>query len=227
MTQSEDTNTKTSRTTEFGERARALRDWLVQVVKDYTSLSRRLEGSWAQEVFAYPDGKCQEVKIANFPTARRSYLPPLPKSKPRYGDRLKQANRKIAKERPWTVGIYEGIAAVDLIFKQKLEQKNRICLILLDSNLEIAFKEFLVNDSGTQYSDARLLQIFSSRTTVQNEIMQYINIDPKIWKKIDYYYKIRCKLVHERASVQISNNEIEDYRGVVEGVLNKMFGLRF
>ena len=205
----------------------SLHDWLVQVVKDYASLSRRLEGSWPEEVFKYPNGKIKEVKIANFPLAKKSYLPPLPQSKPRYGDRVKQVNRKIAKEKPWTIGIFEGIVATDLIFNQKLEQKNRICLILLDSTLEIAFKEYLVNDSGTAYGDARLLQIFSNRSLVQAEIARYKTFDQKIWKKIDYYYKIRCKLVHERASVQISNSEIEDYREVVERVLKELFQLKF
>lgn len=205
----------------------ALRDWLVQVVKDYASLSRRFEGAWSEKVFKYPKGEFVEVKIASFPLARKSYLPPLPKSKPRYGDRVKQANRKIAKEKPWTTGIYESIIAVDMIFNQKLEQKNRICLILLDSTLEIAFKEFLVNDSGTTYNDAALLQLFRNRTSVQNEVIKYTMIDPKIWKKIDYYYNIRCKLIHERASIQITDSEIEDYREVVEEVLRQLFKLKF
>jgi hypothetical protein len=206
----------------------ALRDWLVQVVKDYASLSRRLEGSWPEKVFVYPKGECQEVKITNFPTARKSYLPPLPKSKPRYGGRLKQANRKIAKEKPWTKGIYEGIIAADLIFNQKLDQKNRICLIVLDSTLEIAFKEFLVNDSGEYYADGRLLELFRSRHNVEMEIKRFKPlIDDKIWRMLDYYYNIRCKLVHERASVQITDSEIEYYREVAEGVLNELFKLRF
>lgn len=207
---------------------RALREWLIQVVKDYSSLSRRLEGTWPESVFNYPTGDYHRINIVNFPLAKKSYLPPLPKSKPRFGDRLEQENRKIAKEKPWTMGIYEGIVVTDLIFSQKLDQKNRISLIVLDSTLEIAFKEFLVNDSGHYYSDADLLDIFSRRNKVENELKRYKpNIDSITWRKIDYYYNIRCKLVHERASVQITDYQINDYREVVEAVLHELFGLTF
>lgn len=204
----------------------SLREWLVQIVKDYTSLSRRFEGYWPEKVFKYKTGTIKEVPITNFKTARKSYLPPLPESKPRYGKRIKQANKKIAMDKPWTIGLYEGIVAADLIFNQNLEQKNRICLILLDSTLEIAFKEYLVNDSGVAYSDVRWLQISNNRNAVQNEVKRRKRIGLKVWKKIDYYYKLRCKLVHERATVQISDGQIEDYRGVVEGILKQLFGLQ-
>jgi len=204
----------------------ALRGWLVQVVKDYASLSRRLEGEWPEKVFKYSKGKMVEVEIDNFPEAKKSYLPPLPKSKLRYGDLIKQANRKIAREKPWTTGLYEGIIAVDMIFNQKLEQKNRICLVLLDSVLEIAFKEFLVNESGRAYSDATLLKLFNNRNDVHNEIKKYINIGSEMWKKIDYYYRLRCKLIHERATVPVDDTEIEDYREVVQKGLKQLFKLQ-
>ena len=102
----------------------ALRDWLIQVVKDWTSLSRRLEGEWHEKIFRYPTGEIVVIEIDDFPKANRSYLPPLPKSKPRYGDRVKQLNRNVAQERPWTRGLYEGIIAVDLIFRQQETGQN-------------------------------------------------------------------------------------------------------
>lgn len=205
----------------------ALRNWLIKVVKDYSSLSRRLVSDWSDKVFKHVSGNIVTVDIGSFPTANKSYLPPLPKSKPRYGDLVKQTNRKIAKVKPWTTGLYEGIIAVDVIFKQRLKEKNRVCLILLDSTLEIAFKEYLVNESGQTYRDSRLLSLFSNRNSVQEEMKQYVNIDAETWGKIDYYYRLRCKLVHERATVPISDDEIENYRGVVERILKQLFRLRF
>ena len=205
----------------------ALRIWLAQsVVKDYTSLSRRLQGDWPKRVFKYPLGKIVEVKIDSFPKAKKSYLPPLPKSKPRYSDLIEQANREIVKDKPWTKGLYETIIAIDLIFKQRLEQKNRICLILLDSTLEIAFKEFLVNDSGKTYRDQELLRLFNNRSLVHDEIKKYTKLG-NLWKKIEHYYRLRCKLLHERATVGIDDSQIEDFREVVQTVLNKLFKLRF
>ena len=206
----------------------ALRGWLIQVVKYFASLSRRLEGYWPSEVFKYTTGKILEEKVDSFPEARKLYLPELPISKPRYGDIIKQANRKVAKEKPWTTGLYEGIIAVDLIFNQRLEQKNRICLILLDSILEIALKEFLVNDSGVIYNDAFLHTLFNKRSEVQREVKKYVpTIDEGTWKKIEYYYALRCKLIHERATVQISDEHIEDYRDIVQKVLKQLFKLEF
>ena len=152
----------------------------------------------------------------------------MPKSKLRYGDRVAEENRTVAKAKPWTMGIYEGIIATELIISQKLDQKNRIGLILLDSTLEIAFKEFLVNESGHYYTDADLLRIFSRRDQVENEIKKYKpNIDSTTWRKIDYYYTIRCKLIHERATVQINDYQINDYREIVEEILKELFGLEF
>jgi hypothetical protein len=168
---------------------RALHDWLVQVVKGYASLSRIWMGDWPDKVFKYTTGKIVDVPIDDFPTAQRSFLPPLPKSRPRYGEIIEQRNKSISKKKPWTKGLYEGVIAADLIAKQRLDQKNRIALIVLDSTLEIAFKEYLVNDSGTRYNDAKLLQIFGNRSTVHSEIQKYVTIPRDTWKKIDHYYQ--------------------------------------
>ena len=54
----------------------ALHDWLVQVVKDYATLSRIWMGDWPNKVFKYKSGKIKNVKVVNFPTAKKSFLPP-------------------------------------------------------------------------------------------------------------------------------------------------------
>jgi len=208
----------------------ALRGWLMQVVKDYTSLSRRLskyEGGWPENVFKYKTGSHISVAVTDFPSVNTSYLPPLPDTNPRYARKVPQWNRDISNDKPWTIGLYETIIAVDWILKQRLEQKNRIALILLDSNLEIAFKEYLVNESGGGYSEQRLLTLFQDRTQVHNEVKKYVTVSQQTWRKIVHYYNIRCQLVHRRASVQISDPEIIDFRNTVEAVLKRLFKLRF
>jgi len=206
----------------------ALRDWLVRVVKDYASLSRIWMGDWPDKVFKHKTGKIKQIKIEDFPSVKKSYLPPLPKSRPRYGEVITQKNKLIAKNKPWTKGLYEGVIAVDLILKQRLEQKNRIALILLDSTLEIAFKEYLVNESGGSYSDKRLLDIFKDRVQVHNEVKKHVkDIKSATWKKIEHYYRLRCKLIHERATVGISDNEITVCREVIENALRKLYNLKF
>ena len=205
----------------------ALHDWLVQVVKDYASLSRIWMGDWQEKVFRHSMGTIQEVQVDEFPKAKKSFLPPLPKSRPRYGEIITHENRGVAKRKPWTKGLYEGVIAADLISKQRLEQKNRIALIVLDSTLEIAFKEYLVNESGTVYNDARLLSLFANRSSVHSEIKKYIRINKDTWKKIEHYYRLRCKLVHERVTTGLGDEQIEDFREVVQSVLRKMYKLTF
>jgi hypothetical protein len=205
----------------------ALQSWLVQVVKDYAALSRIWTGDWDEKVFKHKTGEITQVVVNDFPEVRKSFLPPLPKSRPRYGDRIAQKNRVIGKKKPWTKGLYEGVIAADLISKQRLEERNRIALIVLDSTLEIAFKEYLVNESGTAYSDSRLLSIFGNRASVHSEIKRYVTLKTELWKKIEHYYRLRCKLIHERATVGIHDSQIEDFREVVESVLGKLYKLKF
>jgi hypothetical protein len=205
----------------------ALHNWLVQVVKSYASLSRIWMGDWPDKVFKYKAGSIEEVEIDDFPTAQKSFLPPLPKSRPRYGEVIEQKNRALVKRKPWTKGLYEGVIAADLIAKQKLEQKNRIALIVLDSTLEIAFKEYLVNESGTAYNDTKLLAIFGNRNTVHVEIKKYVTLPATLWKKIEHYYRLRNKLVHERASPGVDDAQLDDFRDVVERVLRKLYKLKF
>ncbi len=204
----------------------ALQGFIIQIVKDYASLSRRLEGLWPETVFKYRSGSIVTVENIDFPQAKKSYLPPLPKSKLRYGDLCQIINRKVASSKPWTTGLYESIIATELIVRQRLNQKNRIALILLDSTLEIGFKDYLVNESGQHYSDADLLKLFKNRKDVYDEVNKYVPLSK--WRaKIDYYYGLRCKLIHERASAGITDPEVSDYRQVVEQILNRLFGLRF
>lgn len=207
-----------------------LRGWLIQVVKDYTSLARRLskfDGGWQENVFKYPKGQMETIEIADFPSASTSYLPPLPAVQPRFSTVVKKENESVAKRKPWTRGLYESVIAVDWVLKQGFDQKNRIALMLLDSTLEIAFKEYLVRESGQQYSNNRLQGMFSNRHQVHNEVKNLTNISARDWGKIEHYYDIRCNLTHQKASVTVSDTDIDDFRSVVQRVLTKLFKLKF
>jgi hypothetical protein len=100
----------------------------------------------------------------------------------------------------------------------------------LDSTLEIAFKEFLVNDSGSYYSDAQLLDLFSKKYKVYAEIKKYPRgklITKNEWKIIRFYDDQRNKLVHQRASVNLPDRDIEIFSDTVKSVLKKLFGFNF
>ncbi len=205
----------------------SLREWLVSVVKDYASLCRRWQGDWDEKVFKYKKGIITTVDVENFPNAKTSFLPPLPKSKISYDEKLSKLNQDLFEKKPWVKGSYESFSASNLVVRQNWEQKNRIALILLDSTLEIAFKEYLVNESGKWYSNEDLLALFKSREKVHAEIKKYINISTDDWKKIKYYYDLRCKFIHERAIVGISDKQIENFSKLVEEILIKLFPIKF
>jgi hypothetical protein len=129
--------------------------------------------------------------------------------------------------KPWTRGLYESIIAVDFILKKNLEQRNRICLILLDSTLEIGFKEYLVNESGIAYSNDRIQRIFKDRTQVHQEVKQntFKKISASDWLTIEYFYKLRCDLIHRKATISIADEDLTRYRELVVKVLQRLFGL--
>lgn len=206
----------------------ALRIWLLELVKNYASLSRRLEGEWPEKVFQFDEGEILDVQIPDFEIIQKSYFPDLPPINVKYSDKIRNKNSTVVKSKPWTKGLYEGVIAVDYLLKQRLETKNRLALVILDSNLEIAFKEFLVNDSGAHYSNRQLLDLFSARHRVHAEIQKYAianKITADDWKKIKYFYEQRCKLIHEKATVTIADSDLQEFRRLVEKILKILFKL--
>lgn len=73
---------------------------------------------------------------------------------------------------------------------------NRIALIVLDSTIEIAFKESLVNDSGAHYTDTQLIGIFASRHKVHAEIQKFVVLDAVAWRKVKHHCDMRNNLIH-------------------------------
>lgn len=204
----------------------SLRPWLISAMKEYATVSRRLAGQWETAVFAHKEGRPREVFIPDFPTAKKNYLPNLP-SRAAPSVSLKAMNKNIVEERPWTRGLIGGLSAVRHLDKGKLGDGNRVALIVLDSMLEIAFKEYLVNEvTGSYYSNEELRRIFNARNLVHDEVKKHVPMTRNFWQKVRYYYDLRCKLVHERSTVAIADDDIEDFRQLIEQALGKLFELK-
>lgn len=207
-----------------------LQKWLLEIVKNYTSLSRRLAGDWPATVFKFPSGNIDNIIVPDFNSSSKSYLLNLPPVNAKYIDIIKNKNTSVSKAKPWTKGLYESMIAVNIIGKQRLETRNRIGLLMLDSTIEIAFKEFLVNDvTSPYYSDKDIQRIFEKRHLVVAEIKRHVSnkdISEVEWKKIKHYYDLRSKLIHERATVNITDTQLRDYRLVAEKILKVLFNLK-
>jgi hypothetical protein len=131
---------------------------------------------------------------------------------------------------PWTLGLLEAMGAIDIIDRQNLETKNRISLILLDSNFEIALKEFIVHRTDlfpeSEYGNARISQIFSRRQSVVDEVKSKVTIPKDLLDKAKHYYGLRNKFIHERATVDVTERDVRNYRSVVQKILKLLFDLR-
>jgi hypothetical protein len=210
----------------------SIRPRLLELVKYYSSLSRRLKHEWETQVYPHTNGTPILIPKEEVQSARKIVLPKLPRvRKLARADELKEANLRVLKAKPWTLGLVEALGMVDVLLKQSLDTKNRAALILLDSNFEIALKEFIVNRTDLfrpdVYNDSKIANIFKARHQVINEVKAHVDLPPPLLAKVNHYYNLRNKLVHERATVGITDTQIQDYRSTVEKVLSKLFGLKF
>jgi hypothetical protein len=132
---------------------------------------------------------------------------------------------------PWTLGLVESLAMVQVVERQRFQTKNRISLILLDSTFEIALKEFIVHRNDlfppTQYDDAEIARLFARRHLVTNTILQKRPALKPLIDTANHYYLMRNKLVHERATVDVTDSDIKNYRMTVERLLHELFDLNF
>jgi hypothetical protein len=195
----------------------------------YASMSKNWSGGegWSENVFKYNTGKIQHHQLEDLSRSIRLHLPVITRKsrQAKYIDLIKRNNKELVQTKPWITGLYEAIIAVEEISKLKLEQNNRLSLLILDSTLEIAFKEFLLNETGNRYSESRIAGL--NRVDLQTEVKRNSRVKAASWRVIDYYYMRRCDLVHKRATTQISDEELKNYRATAEYTLNKLFGINF
>ncbi|WP_295168406.1 ATP-binding protein [uncultured Brevundimonas sp.] len=207
-----------------------LRPNLIQLVSRFSKLSRHLKHDWEGRVFNHDEGEVHEIEADEITARGRIVLPPLPKTRKPQIEKLKSRNKAAIRQQPWTLGLVEAFGAVDVIIKQKLETRNRIALILLDSNFEIALKEYIVHDERNfpprVYTTAKLEELFSKRHLVLSAIKSKVDIPPDLLAKSRHYYALRNKLVHERATADITPSDIDNYRDAICRILKILFGLR-
>jgi hypothetical protein len=203
----------------------AIRQSIIDATKRFAQVSRGLQGKWETEVFPHDTGHVIVERLDTITSIPRTYLPTPPASKKKWHQKVLAANAVIVAQKPWTAGLVDSVIAADLIYKHSLSQKNRISLILLDSALEIAYKEYLVNEQNI--GNAAFKKLCENRAEVQKEVLKHLTLAPQIVQKIDHYYKLRCDLIHLRATPNITDAQVEDYRVIVEDVLSRMYGLTF
>lgn len=207
----------------------AIRPALIQLVSQFSSLSRRLKDDWEQNVFRYNKGKVQTIDDSLVANGKKLILPPLPRVNRQHAETLRARNEVKITSQPWTLGLVEAVAAVTILSRQRLETKNRIALILLDSNFEIALKEFIVHRGDLfppqTYTDVKIKELFERRHKVISEVSAKVQIPKILLDKAKHYYELRNKLIHERATVGIADSDIENYSNTTREILRLLFDL--
>lgn len=207
-----------------------LQEHIEQVLVHYSQLSKKYSvgGGWETNVFQYNTGTIKRENLTSIGKEVKLYLPPIPRiANKKYPDLIRFQNKSVAKAKPWVKGHYEAIIAVNELPKLRLEQNNRLSLLILDSSLEIAFKDYLINESGEVYSESRFATLMGNRSAVHTEIKRFLRLTPATWKKVEYFYKLRGELVHKRVSVSISDEDLKNFKETVQLILHKMFKLSF
>lgn len=205
-----------------------IRPQVVTLMTRYVKLSRRLKNR-RDEIVAYQTGEAEVVEIEKPEVLKRVVDLPVPRGRKKaYSERVIEQNKEKMSQEPWTRGLVEAMSVVDIVRgRTKHDTKNRIALILLDSNFEIGLKEYLVNHKDHYFNDKQIAELFADRRKVIDKVKKLTSFDDNLWRKAAHYYTRRNKLIHERATVDISDRDLLDYRDVVEAILSELFGLDF
>ncbi len=195
---------------------------IVHLCAYFSRLSRALKNQWDTDVYPYQEGTAVEIppEEATFP--QHIILPPIPRQRSTQVEKLKEQNERQIGLAPYLVGLLEAVAMVDVISRQRLETGNRLALILLDTTFEIAIKEYLVHKRD-MFSRQKVDNILGNRTDSIDYLRSKIVLDDDIFRLAEHYYEQRNKLVHERATLQVSDRDIEIYRSVVQRLLTSLY----
>jgi hypothetical protein len=209
-----------------------IRRRIIDFTSYYSTLSRRLKNQWDSAVFSHTEGLIETIDSAIAQSSKKKVFPKPPRShSPSHIEILKERNKALLADAPWTLGLIEAMGVVELLSRQRYETKNRVALILLDSNFEISLKEFIVNRKDLfpahTYTNVKLATLFGKRTDVIKEVQVHAKFPKKLLLKVNHYYDLRNNLVHQRASVLITDEQVDDYRKTIERVLKTLFGVKF
>ncbi|MXO70288.1 ATP-binding protein [Alteraurantiacibacter buctensis] len=200
----------------------ALHKWLVNVVSDYARISRIWMGSWPEKVFAHQQGTITELPISEAIEANRSFLPDAPASRLRLPERVAKTNQKIAKRKPWVVGLYEGVVAAVGVAKQPLDHANWLALNLLEVTLTGTFKAWLVNECEESFSNAQLRTML--RDPVPSaKLQKIIPLSSERWAEIAALRRHIDRLTYGATAPVVRDEELASAERLIKGVLKTLF----
>ncbi len=204
-----------------------LKSKMLKLSKPYVQLSRRLAGDSAQQIARYTKGTIETIDLTSQEelVITPDDVPELPPGRRSQAEMLLNQNKSQIKKYPWTRGLVENIYVVDLILKKvKLENKNRFALILLDTCLEVAFRDYVFRLTGIKFTKDQRKEL-EKRENLNSVVKTKSGLPDEIWKRIDFFYELRCSLYHESGSQEVTDSDIENFREIVATVLSTLHGI--
>jgi hypothetical protein len=120
---------------------------------------------------------------------------------------------------PWVRGLADNLAAAKLLLDSTLESRNRLALILLDSALEIGFREYLENVKKITGNP----EAMRHRETLIKMVRKNSQITDADWGQIDFFYQLRCDCYHESASLTLNDTLIGEFYTLVSSIVDLLF----
>lgn len=205
-----------------------IREEVFALATRYSTISRRLKGDREGEVYPYKRGQLESRKLKPGLSGKEIVALPVPRGRQKnYPERIIDQNELLFRKKPWVRGLIEAVGMAEIIFRRRYQTKNRVALIVLDSTLEISLKEYLVHQKKKYYSDASISDLFKSRDKVLKEIESLTNVSKRDLDLARHYANLRNKLIHERATVDIIDEDILTYKAVTDRIVAKLFGAKF
>ncbi|MCA0911212.1 ATP-binding protein [Qipengyuania gaetbuli] len=202
-----------------------IREEIFALATRYSTISRRLKGDREGEVYAYKSGNLSTKKLKPGLTGKEIVALPVPRGRQKnYPERILDQNEALFRKKPWVRGLIEAVGLAEIIFRRRYQTKNRVALIVLDSTLEISLKEYLVHQKKKYFSDSQIADLFKSRDKVLKEIEALTKVPKRDLDLARHYANLRNKLIHERATVNILDEDIITYKAVTDRIVERLFG---
>ncbi|MGP6294295.1 hypothetical protein [Caldiplasma sukawensis] len=193
--------------------------YIKEISFNYLKFSSKLassRGFGSQQPISRNIGHINETNVKNIETIAKEYQNIKIKSS------SGSMNTRKEKLTPWKQGIIDAIKIAEiLIQRKKPEHKNRIILIILDSTIEIAFKDYLfyVIKDNTKNSDFESLM-----KNVQNRSKNQ-GISDTTWITVNNLHRNRNKLYHEHLDLTVTDQSIVTFKAAVIEIVEKLLSV--
>lgn len=204
---------------------RTIREDIINAATNATKWSKALKPDFADKVEPFNSGEILEEQLPAGESIKNR-LPSPPRTRIDSKETIVCANKALAYRKPYIRGLYETVIAAESVTKLKLlSQRNRIAFILLDSTVEIACKECLVNENPSSINESRLKGL--TRAKLQEDTEELVLTGDPIWGRFRYNYNRRNNFVHSKADMTVPDEDLETFFHDVKRLLTQAFGISF